>query len=99
MCTMCQLTDTDEDLLSAMLMQKDKTKEVTAASAPEDAVTKKGHLRGCPQPQRVNGVRSIAHSSAAHRAPVSSNSARVPCCSTACPGLLQRQLPVPAELP
>ena len=44
MCFMRQLTHTDEDLLSAMLMQKEKKEEATAASAPEDATTKNGRL-------------------------------------------------------
>jgi len=54
-----------------------------------------GSLRGSPQPQRLNGVPSSTRSSAAHRAPVSSNSARGPSCSTAGLGLYSDDWPCP----
>ena len=94
-CFRCQLTDTDEDLLSVMLMRKEKKEEATAGSAPEDAETKNGRLRGCPQPQRVNGVPSMTHTNAAHRARVSSMLGRGPCCSTAGLGLYGDDCPCP----
>ena len=52
-------------------------------------------LRGSHQPQRLNGVLSITHSSAAHRARVSNMLGRGPWCSTAGLGLYNDDCPCP----